>query len=100
MSQINLSFKHGRTLDDARSRLQSTVTQVQTRFSSLVQRVEWDPGHSAAKLFGRGFDIEMRVDEQSMHLSGNLTVLGGLLSGPLAAGLKQIVARTFLKRLA
>jgi hypothetical protein len=37
----------------------------------------------------------MWVDAQEVHVSGDMPLLGRLLSGPLTAGLKQIVQQTF-----
>ena len=51
------------------------------------------------RLDGVGFWVEMRVDAEAVHVSGDLPVLGGLLGGPMATGLKQIVQRTFQKEL-
>ena len=41
----------------------------------------------------------MWVDAQVIHVTGDLPGLGGLLGGPLAAGLRQLVERTFRKQL-
>jgi hypothetical protein len=37
----------------------------------------------------------MWVDAQEVHVSGDMPLLGRLLSGPLTTGLKQIVQQTF-----
>lgn len=99
MSVIRVSIQHGRTLEDARGRLQGAVGQVQGQFAALVQRVEWAPDRNGVKIVGKGFDIDMRLDARDLHVSGNLTFLGGLLSGPFAAGLKKILTHHFPKRL-
>jgi hypothetical protein len=41
----------------------------------------------------------MTVDEQHVHATGDVPFLGNLLGGPLARGLKQIVEKTFQKKL-
>ena len=99
MSAISLSIEHGRTLAEAQDQLRSAVSQVQSRFAAIVQRVEWSADGTAVKMFGKGFDLDLRVDAQRLHASGNLTLLGGLLSGPFAAGVKQILGRAFARRL-
>lgn len=99
MSQIHLSIKHGRSLEDARARLREAVEQVRQRFPMMVQRVDWAASGDAVQVAGTGFSIDMRVDPQDLHVDGNLTFLGGLLSGPFTTGLKQIVQKTFAKRL-
>jgi len=39
----------------------------------------------------------MWVDAFEVHATGAIPILGGLLGGPLASGLKQIVQQTFPK---
>lgn len=99
MSQIQLSLKHGRTLGDARTHMATAVNQVKSSFSGLVQDVQWSGDGNAATLTGKGFTIDMRVDAETLHLSGDLAFLGNLLKKPLVAGLKKIVESTFQKRL-
>ncbi len=51
------------------------------------------------KLEGVGLWIEMWVDAHAVHATGDVPILGGLLGGPLASGLKQIVLQIFQKKL-
>jgi hypothetical protein len=99
MPLINLSLKHGRSLEEARSNLETAVHEVQQRFRTLVKHVEWSANRSWVRLDGTGFWVELWVDAQDVHASGDIALLGGLLGGPLATGLKQIVQQTFQKRL-
>jgi uncharacterized protein YlxP (DUF503 family) len=95
MALINLSVKHGKSLEEARALLQSAVNEIQARFGPLVQRTDWAPDRSSVKMVGVGFEAELRVDAQEVHLSGDLPFLGNLLGG----GLKGILERTFHKQL-
>jgi len=99
MPLIKLSLKHGRTLEEARSQLETAVHEVHSRCGALVQQVKWSADHSQVRLDGVGFWVEMWVDAQEVHVSGDLPLLGGLLGGPVATGLKQIVQQTFQKKL-
>ena len=99
MPLINLSLQHGRSLEEARSNLETAVHEVQHRFRTFVQHVEWSADRSWVRLDGTGFWIELRVDAQEVHVSGDIALLCGLLGGPLATGLKQIVQQTFQKKL-
>ena len=51
------------------------------------------------KLEGAGVRVEMWVDAQNVHATGDIPILGQLLGGPLASGLKQIVQQAFQKKL-
>jgi hypothetical protein len=65
----------------------------------MVQRVEWADDQNSVKLFGTGFEAEVRVDPQEVHLTADVPILGKLFAGPLTDGLKKIVQDTFQKRL-
>jgi hypothetical protein len=99
MSVIKLSVKHSRSLEEARTQLESAVQQVQDRFGGMLRRVEWSLDRNTVKMYGTGFEVEMYVDAQEVHVSADLPFLGGLLGNPFAAGLKSIVQQTFHKRL-
>ena len=99
MPALDLKIRHGRTLDDARRGLELAVQRVSGQFGPLVRQVEWAPDRDRVKLHGAGFWIEMWVDAQDVHVTGDIPILAGLLGGPLGAGLKQIVEQTFQKKL-
>ncbi|MDH3605341.1 MAG: polyhydroxyalkanoic acid system family protein [Candidatus Tectomicrobia bacterium] len=99
MPLINLSLKHEQTFETARNRMQNAVHDIRSQFKVLIHQVEWADDQSRARLTGIGFWVEMWVDDQEVHVSGDIPMLGGLLSSPLTAGLKQIVQQTFQKRL-
>jgi hypothetical protein len=99
MPLINLTVQHGRTLEEARRGLESAVHQVASQFAALVRRVDWSPDRERAKIEGAGFWVEMSVDAHAVHATGDIPVLAGLLGGQLGSGLKQILERTFQKKL-
>jgi Putative polyhydroxyalkanoic acid system protein (PHA_gran_rgn) len=96
---VNLSIKHGRTRDEASHRLDAAVQEVSARFGAMIRRVEWAADRSRVRLEGVGFWAEMWVDAEAVHATGDAPILGRLFGGPLTSGLKQIVERTFQKRL-
>ena len=96
---INLTVRHGRTQEDARRRLEMAVEQVSGQFGAMVRRVEWSADRNRVKLEGAGAWVEMWVDAQDVHATGDISILGNLLSGPLASGLKRIVQQVFQKQL-
>jgi hypothetical protein len=99
MSLINLSIQHGQTLEEAQSRMESAVQQVQSQLRALVRRVEWSTDRRRVRLDGTGFWAEMWVDAQEVHISGDIPLLGGLLGGSVGDSLKQIVQQAFQKKL-
>lgn len=99
MSLLNLTVRHGRSLEDARRGLELAVQRISGQFGPLVRRAVWTPERDRVKLEGTGFWVEMWVDAQDVHATGDIPVLAGLLGGQLGAGLKQIVQQTFQKKL-
>jgi Putative polyhydroxyalkanoic acid system protein (PHA_gran_rgn) len=99
MPIINLSVQHGQSLEEARSRLEAAVHKVMSQFGALVRQVTWSSDHSRVRLDGRGFWLELWVDAQDVHATGDIPLLGALLGRPLASGLKQILQQTFRKQL-
>jgi hypothetical protein len=99
MPLIDLTLQHGQTLEEARRRLEKAVNEVSARFGSMIRGTEWAPDRSRVKLDGLGFWVEMSVDVQVLHATGDIPILGRLLGGQFVSGLKQIVERTFQKRL-
>jgi hypothetical protein len=99
MSLINLSLKHGRTADEARASLEKAVADVRGMFGAMIQRADWSGDRSKVRLDGAGFWVEMSVDDQHVHATGDIPVLGNLLAGPLGRGLKKVLEDRFQKKL-
>ena len=99
MPLINLSVQHGQSLEEARSRLDAAVHKVMNQFGALVHQVTWSTDHSRVRLDGRGFWLELWVDAQDVHATGDIPILGALLGSPIATGLRQILQQTFRKQL-
>ncbi len=99
MSLINLSFKHGQSLDAARANLEKAVDDVRAKLGPLVREVQWAGDRNAVLMSGTGFRADMRVDPQEIHVAMDVPVLGSLLGNPIAAGLKDILQKTFHKQI-
>jgi len=99
MPFMTLSVQHGHTFDEARRRLEATVSELTSRFGTLIRRVEWAPDHSQVRLEGSGVSIELRLDAQAVHVSADLPVLGRFLGGSIATRLKEILQHTFQQQL-
>ena len=99
MPLINLSIHHGRTQEEARRRLDTAVQEISTQLGTMLRRVEWAVDRNRVKLEGIGFWVEMWVDVQAVHATGDIPIVGRLLGSPVASRLKQIVERTLQKQL-
>jgi hypothetical protein len=99
VSLINLTIQHGRNQEEARHRLEAAVHEVSAKFGPMLQRVEWAADRNRVRLEGVGFWLEMWVDAQAVHATGDAPILGRLFGGPLGSRLKRIVERTLQKQL-
>ena len=99
MSLIDMRFQHGRTLDEARRRLQSTVDEVHRQFGPTIRSATWSADRSRVRLEGVGFWLEMAVDAQTLHAKGDIVLLGQLLGDQMRAGLNRVLERTFQRSL-
>jgi hypothetical protein len=99
MPLIDLTVQHGQTFEEARRRLESAVQQVNASFGSMIRRTEWATDRSRVKLDGVGFWVEMSVDALVLHATGDIPIVGRLLGSPLVSGIRQILERTFQKKL-
>ena len=99
MSAIKLAIKHGQTLEVARQRLQLTVDELMKNYGIFVQRVEWAADCESVKVFGTGFELQMRVDAQEVHVAADIPLLQGFFGSPIVTELKAIFQKTFQKLL-
>jgi hypothetical protein len=97
MPRVSLSLAHGRSQEEARRRLETVVNEISKRLG--IRDIEWSAERNRVKLEGSGARIEMWVDPQDVHVTGDIPVLAGLLGGPFTSGLRQILDQTFRKRL-
>jgi len=99
MPLMTLSLQHGHTLAEARRRLEAAVTELTSRFGVLIRRVEWSSDRSQVRLEGSGVWIELRLDEQAVHVTADIPVLGRFLGGSVSTGLKEVLRHTFQQKL-
>ncbi len=99
MSLINFSLKHGRNLSEARTSLEKAVADVQGIFGAMIQRADWSSDRNRVRLSGAGFWVEMSVDDEHVHATGDIPFLAGLLGGPLGGGLEKVLEERFRKKL-
>ena len=99
MPLMTLSVQHGQPLDEARRRVETAVAELTSRFGTLVRRVAWSPDRNQVRLEGSGIWIELRLDEQAVHVAADIPVLGRFLGGSVTTRLQEILQRTFPPRL-
>ena len=97
MPLIEVTVQHGRTIEEARRRLETAVEEISRRFGGMIRRTDWAQDRNGVTLYGVAFRVEMKLDDRAVHVKADVPGLDGLLGAPLASGLKQIVENTFRK---
>jgi hypothetical protein len=95
MAMFHFSVKHGRSLDEATAKLRTVVEEAQAKMGRMINQVTWAPDGHPVRLDGTGFNFDLRVDAEQVHVEGDITLLGNLFGGKIAEGLKRIVGDRF-----
>jgi len=97
MPLISVTVAHGQTVDEAQRRLEAAVQEASARLG--LRSVQWSDDRRHATLEGLGARVDIWVEAEVVRVTGDLPAVGALLGGPITAGLKQIVERTFRRQL-
>ena len=101
MPLINLTVKHGATFEEAKKQLSAAVTDVQKQFAAAISKVTWNADHTAVTLTGPGVIVDLKVDPENVHATGDIPLLGALLGSgigqKLSQGIKGVLTRHFPK---
>jgi hypothetical protein len=77
------------------------VSEVQTRFASAVKSVTWNTDRTAVTLTGPGVRVDLKVDAEHVHATGDIPLLGNLLGSSfgqkISEGLKGSLQKHFPK---
>jgi hypothetical protein len=93
MSLLNLSVKHGQTLDVARANFEKGIESARAQFGMWIQQVEWSPDRTSARLSGPSFTLDMSVDAEHVYARGDLPFFARFIEAPLKAFLQKTFAK-------
>jgi hypothetical protein len=103
MPLIDLTVKHGTTLDEARKQLGTAVADVHRQFAIAIKTVTWNADRTGVNLSGPGVVVDFKIDAENVHATGDIPILGALLGGGLgqkiSQGLRGVLTRHFPKGL-
>ena len=85
MSDISRSITHGMSLEDAKAKTEQIVTAVQNEFPAVISGIDWNGDKTAAKVKGKGFEGDFRVNAQVMSIDIKL----GMLAKPFKSKIEQ-----------
>ncbi|MBA2663012.1 MAG: polyhydroxyalkanoic acid system family protein [Bradymonadaceae bacterium] len=73
MSDISVRRSHGSTLEEAKSKIEKVVSDVEKEFPSLVNSIDWNGDKTNAKVKGKGFTGEFKVDAKDVAIDVDLS---------------------------
>ena len=95
MAMFHFSVRHNRSVEDAAAKRRTVVEEAQSKMGRMINQVTWGPDGRSVRLLGTGFNFDLSVDAEQVHVEGDITLLGNLFGGKIADGLKRIVGERF-----
>lgn len=83
MASLNMSIEHGQTWEEARVNFEKGITAAGVRYGKYIRLVEWSDDRTSARLRGKGFDVQLRLDEHSIHADGEVPFFVRMLERPI-----------------
>jgi DNA-binding protein YbaB len=103
MPLIDLTIKHGTTLEEAKTQLAKAVADVQKQFAAAISQTTWNADQTAVTITGPGVVVDLKVDPQNVHATGDIPLLGALLGSGIgqriSQGVKGVLTKHFPKGL-
>lgn len=95
MADISVKKAHGLTLEEAQSRIDQVVTDIQTEFTSLVSSIDWNEEKTNAKVKGKGFTGDFKVDETEVGIDIDLSLFAKPLKGKVQEKIEERMGEYF-----
>lgn len=81
MADISVRRAHGMSKDEAKVKVESIVSEVKEEFSSLVNEIKWNGDKTEAKVKGKAFTGEFKVDESDVSIDIDLSFIARPFKG-------------------
>jgi hypothetical protein len=94
MAELNMSMKHGQSLEAARGNFERAIVAAQAEHGRWIRQVEWADDRSSAILSGPAYQVTLSFDDQNVYARGRVPLAFRLLEGPL----RRFVEQTLKKR--
>lgn len=95
MADISVKHHHGLGLDEAKTKTQQIVTDVQNEFSGIIDKIDWNADNTRANLKGKGFKGVFEVDDKDMSIDIDLSFLTKPFKGKVEEKIKDRIGKYF-----
>lgn len=90
MAGLNITVKHGQTIEAARANFYKAITEAHSEHSRWIRHVEWSDDRSSAVLSGPSYQITLSFDDQNVYARGNVPLpIKLLVAGPVRRFVEQ-----------
>ena len=89
MAALNMSVKHGQGLDVARANFEKGITSAQSQYGKYIRQVDWSDDRNSARLSGKGFSVDLTLDAESVHATGEVPFFVRFMEGPIRKFVEQ-----------
>ncbi len=89
MAALNMSVKHGQPFEVAKANFEKGISAAQAQYGKYVKQVEWSDDRTSARLSGSGYSVDLRLDGESIHATGEVPFFVRFLEGPIRKFVEQ-----------
>ena len=89
MSAFKMSVKHGQPFEVAKANFEKGITSAAAQFGQFIKTVDWADDRTAARLGGPGFSVDLKVDAEAVHASGEVPFFVRFMEGPIRKFVEQ-----------
>ena len=93
MAALNMSVKHGQTVEAARANFDAGISRAEAKFGAYIKTIEWSDDRTAATLKGPGFEVNLKVDADSVHATGHVPFFFKLFEGQVRKFVEETLTR-------
>ncbi len=95
MADISVKRTHGLGLDEAKSKIDKVVEDIQSEFPNLVKAIKWNAAGTEAKVEGKGFTGDFKVDDSNVGIDVNLSMFAKPLKGKVQQKIEERIEQYF-----
>ncbi len=89
MSEVNVSFDHGQSWEDAQANFRHAIDEAVKQYGKHFNTVAWSADKTAATLSGTGWRLDIKVDPKKVHVTGHVPFFLRFLEKPVMKFVEQ-----------
>jgi len=95
MADITVRRSHGLSLAEAQAKIDQVVDDIQNEFPNLVNSVDWNTEKTSARVEGKGFTGDFRVDDDEVGIDVDLSLFAKPLKGKVQKKIEERIEQYF-----